>query len=286
MFGGYRDSEHDGSPRLFRFTPWVRRILAVNIGVFFLQETIFTGRWAIETFGFAPAQTLTRPWSAFTYMFLHGGFIHLAVNMLMLFIFGAAVEERLGSRAFARYYVVCGLGGAGLSLLLGPALGVGQIPVIGASGAVLGVALAFAYFWPDAPVFVLPFPIPIKVKWLVAFLAVMNLVSAINTAQHGVAYLAHLGGFAAGYLFLKLRTGSPGGNEARVPRVVPTKVLVHPAARRRAEVPPPADRSGPARHRKELDRVLEKISAEGVESLSDDERQLLLEESERLRKEE
>ncbi len=274
-------------PRLFRFTPWVRRILAANVGVFFLQETIFTGRWAVETFGFAPTQALMRPWSAFTYMFLHGGFLHLAVNMLMLFIFGGMVEERLGSRSFARYYVISGLGGAALSLLLGPALGVGQIPVIGASGAVLGVALAFAYFWPDAPVFIFPFPVPIKVKWLVAFLAVTNLVSAINSAQHGVAYLAHLGGFAAGYLFLKLRAGASGGTPGPVPRVVPTKVLVHPAARRRAQAPPAQpEPDSPTQQRKEIDRVLEKISAEGVGSLSEHERRLLLEESERLRKKE
>ena len=274
------------TPPLFRFTPWLRRLIAANVAVFFLQETIFTGQWIVQMFGFTPARVLTRPWGAVTYMFLHGGFLHLAVNMLMLFIFGAAVEERLGSRVFIRYYLVSGLGGAMLSLLLGPAVGVAHNPIVGASGAIFGVALAFAYFWPDAPVYVFPLPVPVKVKWLVAFLAVMNLVSTINASQRGVATLAHLGGFMAGYLFLKLRSGS-SGTTAPVRRIVPTKVLVHPAARRQpAAPPPPPEPHGGTRHREEIDRLLDKISREGERALSDEERRLLLEESERLRKKE
>jgi len=274
------------APSLFRFTPWLRRLIAANVGVFFLQETIFTGQWIADWLGFTPARVLTRPWGAATYMFLHADFLHLAVNMLMLFIFGAAVEERLGSRVFIRYYLVSGLGGAALSLLLGPAVGVAHTPIIGASGAIFGVALAFAYFWPDAPVYIFPLPVPVKVKWLVAFLAVINLVSTISADQHGVATLAHLGGFMAGYLFLKLRAGSSGA-AAPVQRIVPTKVLVHPAARRQPASPPPPPE--PLRHegqREQIDRVLEKISREGESSLSAEERRLLLEESERLRKKE
>jgi len=274
------------APALFRFTPWLRRLIAANVAVFFLQETVFTGQWVADVFGFTPARVLSRPWGAVTYMFLHGDFLHLAVNMLMLFIFGAAVEERLGSRVFIRYYLVSGLGGAALSLLLGPAVGVAHTPIIGASGAIFGVALAFAYFWPDAPVYVFPLPVPVKVKWLVAFLAVVNLVSTINSAQRGVATLAHLGGFMAGYLFLKLRAGS-SAVAAPVQRIVPTKVLVHPAARRQpAAPPPPREPRGDDGHREQIDRVLDKISREGERSLSAEERRLLLEESERLRKKE
>jgi len=274
------------APSLFRFTPWLRRLIAANVGVFFLQETIFTGQWVADWLGFTPARVLVHPWGAFTYMFLHASFLHLAVNMLMLFIFGAAVEERLGSRVFIRYYLVSGLGGAALSLLLGPAVGVAHTPIIGASGAIFGVALAFAYFWPDAPVYVFPLPVPVKVKWLVAFLAVINLVSTINADQHGVATLAHLGGFMAGYLFLKLRAGSSGA-AAPVHRIVPTKVLVHPAARRQPAAPPlPPEPRRDEGQREKIDRLLDKISREGESSLSDEERRLLLEESERLRKKE
>ena len=113
-----------------------------------------------------------------------------------------------------------------------------------------------------------------------------DLVSTISADQHGVATLAHLGGFMAGYLFLKLRTGSSGA-ATPVQRIVPTKVLVHPAARRQPASPPPPPE--PQRHegqREQIDRVLEKISREGESSLSAEERRLLLEESERLRKKE
>src|SRR5262245_34018510 len=95
----------------FSLTPWVRRILIANAVVYLLTITVFTGSWFYDLFAFRPSAADVQPWTFFTYMFVHAGFLHLAFNMLTLFFFGPAVEERMGSWQFLRYYLACGLGG-------------------------------------------------------------------------------------------------------------------------------------------------------------------------------
>src|SRR3990170_1841799 len=121
-------------------TPWVARLIITNIVVLFLQlayPALTPQLWLV------PALITARPWTALTYMFLHGGLGHLFFNMLGLYFFGPRVEARLGSRRFIGLYLVSGLVGALLSLVLAP-----RSLIIGASGAVLGVLMAFARFWP------------------------------------------------------------------------------------------------------------------------------------------
>src|SRR5438105_778121 len=98
--------------RMFGMTPWVRRLIVANLIVFLLQMTIFVNPWFVATFGFAPLDALARPWTFVTYTFIHGNFLHLAFNLLALFVFGPPVEERMGGGAFLAYYGLCGLGGA------------------------------------------------------------------------------------------------------------------------------------------------------------------------------
>src|SRR6266545_4176642 len=100
-----------GLQRMYASTPWVRRLLVANLLVFLLQVTLFTSPWFGETFGFKPFGALARPWTFVSYMFLHANLLHLAFNLLMLFMFGSAVEERMGPRTFIGYYLLCGLGG-------------------------------------------------------------------------------------------------------------------------------------------------------------------------------
>src|SRR2546428_10319512 len=102
-----------GPQRMYGMTPWVRRLLVANLLVFLLQKTVFL-HLAAEL-GFAPLQALTHPWTLVTYMFLHGGVAHLALNLLALYVFRPPVEERLGGRAFIGSYLLCGIGGAGAS---------------------------------------------------------------------------------------------------------------------------------------------------------------------------
>ncbi|MGH7569177.1 MAG: rhomboid family intramembrane serine protease, partial [Gemmatimonadales bacterium] len=211
-------------------TPWVRRLLVANLFVFLLQKTIFLDPRFTAAFGFAPYYAFEHPWTFLTYLFLHASVLHLAFNLLALFVFGPPVEERMGGRTFIGYYLLCGLGGAALSYGLMQVVPAQHVVVVGASGAIYGVALAFAWYWPRERIFVFPLPEPIPVKWLVIFLVAFSLILARLGASDGTAHLAHLGGFAAGFLFLKGQDLRLARAERRLRRAAAPSVVVHPAA--------------------------------------------------------
>jgi membrane associated rhomboid family serine protease len=271
-----------GAQRSFGMTPWVRRLLVANLLVYLLQVTVFVDPRFLATFGFTPLTALDHPWTFVTYQFLHAGLLHVAFNLLALLVFGPAVEERLGGGTFLAYYLGCGLGGAALSFAL--MLLVPVHVMVGASAAVYGVMLAYAWFWPDDGIFVFPFPEPIPVKWIVTFAVAVSLVLALFSRNDGVAHLAHLGGFGTGAAFLVLRDRRLRG--ATRDAAPPQGVLVHPRPRegRAAEAPPrPPAAPPPDRTQAEVDRLLDKISASGIESLTPAERRFLAEMSRRLR---
>jgi len=276
-----------GPQRMYSLTLWVRRLLVANLLVFLIQKTLLVDPRFLDAFGFVPLHALERPWTILTYMFLHAGVLHLAFNMLMLFMFGPSVEDRMGGRVFLLYYLLCGIGGAALSFLLMQWVPIARI--LGASGAILGVAVAFAWYWPDHPVFVFPLPEPIPAKWLVTFLVAFDLVLALLGASDGVAHLAHLGGVATGLLFLKGQDWRLTRAERHVRRPSEPSVLVTNTPRsgaggRSGTAPRPKPRvEGDARTNAEIDRVLDKISASGVESLTPAERKFLTEMSRRKR---
>jgi rhomboid-like protein len=272
---------------MYGLTPWVRRLLVANLLVLLLQLTLFTSRWFVETFGFVPLRAFEQPWSFFTYMFLHAGLLHLAFNMLTLYVFGPSVEDRVGGRSFVTYYCLCGLGGAGLSLLLAQLPAMAQV-TLGASGAVLGVAVAFAWYWPNHPVYVLPLPEPIAAKWLVTFLVALDLVLAAAGASDGTAHLAHLGGVAAGLIWLKGQDWRVTRAERHLRQVEEPSVVVTSAPRAARGGSAPSAKARPSRTHDprahaEIDRVLDKISATGLESLTPAERKFLTEMSRQMR---
>lgn len=274
-----------GPQRMYGLTLWVRRLLVANLLVFLLQKTLFVDPRFVEAFGFAPLVALERPWTFLTYMFVHAGVLHLAFNLLMLFMFGPSVEARMGGKPFLLYYILCGIGGAAFSFLLTQWVPVNLI--VGASGAILGVALAFAWYWPNHAVYVFPLPEPIPAKWLVTAFVALDLVLAALGVSDGVAHLAHLGGVATGLLVLKGKAWRLVAAERNLRRATESSAVATPArAGRNANTPPhrPAARSGAeARTTAEIDRVLDKISATGVESLTAAERKFLAEMSRRMR---
>ncbi len=237
-----------GPQRTFGMTPWVRRLIVANLVVFLLQKTIFLNPRFLLAFGFVPLAALAQPWTFLTYMFIHANVLHLAVNLLALFVFGRQVEERMGSGPFLVYYLLCGFGGAALSFLLMQLRPVEV--VVGASAAVYGVMLAFP---------------------------------ALLPAGDGVAHLAHLGGFATGFLYLKTADWRLARAERHVRRAVQPSVLVHPgrAARASDAAKPRRVERDPAQA--EIDRVLDKISARGIDSLTPAERRFLAEMSRKMR---
>jgi rhomboid family protein len=271
-----------GPQRMFGMTPWVRRLIAANVVVFLLQKTIFVAPRFLAVVGFVPLAAFAQPWTFFTYMFVHANFLHLAFNLLALFVFGPSVEERMGGGHFLAYYVLCGLGGAVLSFVLMQFRAI-LTPVVGASAAVYGVMLAFAWAWPDQPIYVFPLPEPIAAKWLVTFAVAISFVLALLPANDGVAHLAHLGGFATGFLYLKAAAWRLSRAEHRVRRAAEPSVLVHPGRAARASDAPKPRRIEREPTQTEIDRVLDKISARGIDSLTPAERRFLTEMSRKMR---
>ncbi len=246
-------------------TPWVKRIIIANVAMHFVTMAFPIVRYVLLL---VPVLIPYRPWSVVTYMFLHApGIMHILFNMIALYFFGPAVEARLGSRRFVVLYLVSGIMAAIVSLPFTP-----NVPIVGASGAVFGVMLAFARFWPRQQIYIWGI-LPVEARWLVIFLTGLSLWAGFGGQRDGVAHFAHLGGFLGGFLYLKWA-------EWRSP------------ARRfkkRAQAPPPPregdrtmDRWQKIRtdgihplNRDEVERLLRKIASDGPKSLTPDERAFL-----------
>jgi rhomboid family protein len=266
------------SPPYPRITPWVGRLIIANAVILLLSLTLFTSPALERQLAFDPAHALTRPWTFLTYMFVHSGLLHLLGNLLMLFVFGSAVETRMGSRTFIFYYLYCGVGAALLALGLSGFMGVS--PFVGASGAALGLAMAYAMFWPDAELILFPFPIPVRARILVAVLAGVDVFFAVlyRNQSDGIAHLAHIGGLVAGYLFFRVQAlshRSPTTASRPVERVVMVQSSVPESSRPAPEAPVRRRRLDADPVAAEVDRVLDKISALGLSSLTAAERRFL-----------
>ncbi len=173
-------------------SPWVQRLLIANFAVFLLMELQpeFVNYLALSS-----QTVLSRPWTPVTYMFAHAGPWHLLMNMLMLFFFGPRLERRLGSRAFAHFYLLCGLC-AGLVSMSTPSF------IVGASGAIYGVLAAFAVFWPRQTLHIWGV-VPVQARTLVIALIVLSFVMQASDLQQGVAHFAHIGGALAGWIYVR-----------------------------------------------------------------------------------
>ena len=143
-------------------------------------------------------------WQPFTYMFVHGGFSHLLFNMLSLFIFGSMVEKRIGSKEFLLFYLLAGLF-SGIVSFISYSLAGTNVILVGASGAIYGVLLMFAVFYPYSVIFVFGF-IPVRAPILVILYAVIELSSQVFGRGGNVAHLTHLSGLVFGYLYCRIRT--------------------------------------------------------------------------------
>jgi len=145
-------------------------------------------------------------WQVASYMFVHGGTTHILFNMLALFIFGVPLERRLGSREFLLYYFLTGVGAGLATLAVNWYTGMGNIPVVGASGAIYGLLLAYATFYPDARLVIFWF-LPVRAPVAVLIFAGLALFSELTGTANGVAHLTHLAGLVFGYFYLLVRLG-------------------------------------------------------------------------------
>jgi membrane associated rhomboid family serine protease len=244
-------------------TPWVLRLIVANIAMFALQAVTPID---YRLFVLVPSAALFRPWTLVTYMFLHGGLTHLLFNMLGLFFFGSRVELRLGSARFLTLYFIAGVSGALLSLPFTP-----DAQIIGASGGVFGVMMAFAMFWPRERIYIWGI-LPIEARVLVIVTTAMALYAGLGGGRSGIAHFAHLGGYLGAYLYLRWHGSHPAIRRFRA------KVDATPPAIKRAATltKDHLDLRGVHEITKgEVDRILDKISAHGMASLTPEEARFL-----------
>lgn len=187
--------------------PGVKWLLLANVAVFVLDYFAIAlwGRDPFRFLGLVPYQVLAKGhlWQLPGYMFLHGGFWHILVNMLTLWMFGLDLERDWGTRRFLEYYFLCGVG-AGLCVIAASALFGGMATrTIGASGAIYGVLLAFGLLYPDRVV-LFSFLFPIKAKYFVMIIGAVAFLSSFGSGS-GVSHVAHLGGMIFGYAYLRAR---------------------------------------------------------------------------------
>ncbi len=230
---------------MIRLAPVVKNLLLIN-GLMYLALMVAQAK-GIDLNSilglYYPRSAAFKPVQIVSHMFMHGGFLHIFMNMFALWMFGNALETRWGPQRFLTYYLVCGLGAAALHMavihlevsLLVPKIGAQEaatifeqgrdllgsgrnyadeqlsqlnrlvnVPTVGASGAVFGLLLGFGMLYPDMPLMLIFFPVPIKAKYFVMGYAAIELFSGLTRIQgDNIAHFAHLGGMLFGYLLIR-----------------------------------------------------------------------------------
>ncbi len=317
-----------GAPRRFSFFPPMIKALLISNVVIFLLDALLSGL----SYGGVPLSLLVEkyfallplgggmltngdtglfyPWQLLTFQFLHGGFMHLFFNMLALWMFGVELEAVWGSRRFLVYYLISGVGAGIVHLIVTPLLGVPAVPMIGASGGVYAILLAFGLTFPDRPVIMFPILFPIPARILVIIYAAVELIAGLTNSNSGVAHFAHLGGALVGFILLKFgdtlkiyslfdKIGSLFGRGSKNSSFQKRRRLyrVEPGAGQATTSSAPSwFRTAPPEESKkaegerlfeptkeitqeQIDKILDKISRYGYSSLTETEKQTLYEAS-------
>jgi membrane associated rhomboid family serine protease len=248
----------------------VKILLITNVALFFLPALVgIRGPELVTNFGLIPDEVFGRGklWQLFTYMFLHASIFHVGFNMLMLWMFGSSVEHAWGTRDFAIFYTICGVGAALTQW------GVDQIwnssaPMIGASGAVYGLMLAYALMYPDRVIMV-GLIFPLKMRYFMWILVGISLISGLGRRPgDSVAHFAHLGGILFGWLYLKQDWRLSAAS--RRLRGVLAREKMRQNTRREEQK---------QQHATSVDEILDKITTHGIDSLTEQERRILRESS-------
>jgi membrane associated rhomboid family serine protease len=282
------------------FPPVIKGLLisnaAVFLGILFLGNfrlgDFYFEQFFFQSFALWPLEAGFGFWQLFTYMFMHANFTHILFNMLALWMFGMELEHVWGSRKFFIYYLLCGFGGGLANLLIAPMFtSVG--PTVGASGAVYGVLLAFGMMFPERPIYIY-FLLPIKAKYFVVMYMAFEIFSI--GSMDGVAHFAHLGGALVGFLYL-IADGYQFGSSFHTPQrddniftrmtgfgrqqpqrqdlytnVTDAKVFDLYEYKKKEE----------EKAQIQIDEILDKISKNGYQSLTDEEKKILFEASKKI----
>jgi len=259
-------------------SPAIRFLIIANIAAFALFQLV--GAQFYDLFGLVPVHVWQDRWvwQVATYLFIHGSVFQLLFNLLALWMFAMPIESQWGSWEFLKYYFLCGIGAGVVSVALQPH---STAHIIGASGAIYGLLVAYAMLYPDAVVY-LYFFFPIKASHMAILFGLIEFFAGATDATPGIARFTHLSGMIIGYVYirwwweLELRaksywtqwTGSMSGQSSRKSSRI-TPAPKKPAAREDENLD------------EEVNRILDKISASGQQSLSSEELDILRRESKR-----
>jgi len=256
----------------------VKSLIIINFAVFLIQAIdlriersagVFT-----RLFSLTPSLVLHRGffWQFFTYMFLHASLWHLFLNMLALYFFGTDMEVALGKKRFLKFYLLCGLAGGAAQFIFSAFINP-QVLILGASGAVLGVLVAFAILYPNR-MLLLFFIIPVRARTVIYLLIFINIIYGLDFKASGVAAFAHLGGMLAGYLYIKHYFKS-----RRTANIINVNFAGKPALFHRLKTLFRKRRRPTTTSRAEIDdtidRIIDKVHNEGLDSLTKEEKKFL-----------
>lgn len=238
------------------FSEAIKVLIIVNI-VMYLLKTVVASQWdLVGVFGLSTSGVWPRVWQPITYMFMHGGVFHVIINMFILWMFGTELENIWGKNEFLKYYFVTGVG-AGLVWLIFNIGGSNAI-LIGASGAVYGILMAYGLMFPNRTIYIY-FLFPIKVKWFILFIGLLAFVSSMGTGSN-ISHLTHLSGMLIGYLYLRF------SNHWRNITFNVRKKIIEVQSLKKDKTD-----AKDAKMQEEVDMLLDKANVCGWESLSDDE---------------
>ena len=307
--------------RPFQFLPKVLRVLiiinAVIFGIAFVGGTVLGLHLNLPGLGdgnvrdyiaflgafwpFAPEQA----WRFVTYMFVHVDFWHFVFNMLMLWMFGSEVADMMGTRHFTVMYMFCGVFAAVFSLVM-YLMGLTSAPIIGASGALMGIFVAYYKFFPNR-MLLLFFFFPMRIKYAMWFMVAIDVLMAHSS--DGIAHFAHLGGVVGGFLYMWIYERGFGRSlegfaekvEDGIRRVRRPRFRLHEGGKSAEDISDADVDAGASTESREpdeplegevffvdeqkrMDEILKKVSRDGINSLTDTERKFLLKAGERLRR--
>jgi len=267
-------SEHHYAPRmrigLPQLTPVVKAIIAANVVIFFAGIIIFRKITLVDApAGPIPVNDLDKWFSVFpyslgailqvwrliTYQFLHGSVMHILFNMLGLFFLGPTLEQHWGGKRFLIFYLSCGVAGALFYILLVAVGSLQALPMIGASGAILGMLAACAILFPHFVVFFFLFPVPIRTAAVI--LTLVYLASLITVGQNAGGDAAHLAGMAAGAAYVVSQRWRGALRYKLETRIRQSKAVTQHSLQA------------------ELDEILDKVHREGIHSLTRREKKIL-----------
>jgi len=239
------------------FTDAIKILVSVNFGIFLLQTIARTEGMFFPLFGLVPKMVWSEfmLWQPFTYLFFHGSIWHVLINMFILWMFGSELERLWGKEHFLKFYFVTGVGAGLVTIIFGLN---SMTPIVGASGAVYGVLLAYGLTYPNRTVYLYGI-IPIKSLWFVIGIGVIAFMSSFDNISQ-ISHLTHLSGMVIGYLMLK--------------RPVRFNDLWFTIRKRTLEFKIKHEEKKVSQHQeieREIDRILDKINREGFDSLTEEE---------------